>query len=379
MSSFYFTINTIQTSFTVFEESVRMLDGMLGSNETSRALSSVITLVRQELTQDNRFTPTERSAIGSIATLTRALTAFACLQTATHSRSLKEMKLRVVYDCTFLLTADGEASLGDIRFAGKEEEAFFADLRSESTSSPQSSRTTTATTTQDTNESEAEASLVLEKLEELCGGSEYSDQEDEDDLLPEAIRLVVEEVRARAAAGKLPKGGFPGMDIEFELASITTTTTTAKTTTSSSSKNSKGKFKGKGRRIARMTGGRLGGPAVPEVTSEDTRMDTTQDLSGEMIDVEMQDEWVEIGSTPSAGRSRTTSADQDLSAMSSSSIRVESQLEVYDDVLEIPGALNGDKESLATMSRQDTLDHPEESRQRLQVCSLSVHLKLSDS
>lgn len=372
MSSFYFTINTIQTSFTVFEESVRMLDGLLGSNETSRALSSVITLVRQELTQDTRFTPTERSSIGSIATLTKALTAFACLQTATHSRSLKEMKLRVVYDCTFLLTADGEASLGDIGLAGHEEGSFFPNLGSEFNPSPQRSRTTTASPTQDRNDSEDEASRVLEKLEELCGGSDDSDQEEEDDLLPEAIRLVVEEVRARAAAGKLPKGGFPGMDIDFELASVTTTTT-AKTTTTSMMKSSKGKFKGKGRRIARLTGGRLGSSSVSETRFEDKQMETSEDLSSEVVDEEMQDEWVEIGSTPSAGRSRTTSADQDLSSMPCSPMRTESQLEMSDGVSEIPGALNGEKESLATMSRQDTLDHPEESRQRLQVCCSSIH------
>ncbi|KWU45680.1 alpha/beta-hydrolase [Rhodotorula sp. JG-1b] len=102
MSGFYLTLNTIQTGFHAAEESVRMFDSILGSNESSRALSSIITLVRTELTrEDPRFEKRgKKGTISSLTALTKALTAFACLQMATHRRTLRELKQRVVYDCT---------------------------------------------------------------------------------------------------------------------------------------------------------------------------------------------------------------------------------------------------------------------------------------
>ncbi|GAA5914180.1 hypothetical protein JCM8208_003931 [Rhodotorula glutinis] len=124
MSGFYLTLNTISTGFSAAEESVRMLDSILGSNESSRALSSIITLVRNELTrEDPRFRPVglladqdedhdeqqrKAGAISNITALTKALTAFACLQTATHRRTLRELKMRVVYDCTVVV--EGQAT-----------------------------------------------------------------------------------------------------------------------------------------------------------------------------------------------------------------------------------------------------------------------------
>ncbi|GAA5863940.1 hypothetical protein JCM8547_005287 [Rhodosporidiobolus lusitaniae] len=131
MSGFYLTLNTLQTGFSAAEESVRLLDSILGSNESSRALSSIITLVRSELTrEDPRYSKhgagllgdierdddeqggegggengekPSKSTVASLTALTKALTAFACLQTATHRRTLKTLKLRVVYDCTVVV------------------------------------------------------------------------------------------------------------------------------------------------------------------------------------------------------------------------------------------------------------------------------------
>lgn len=119
MSGFYLTLNTLSTGFSAAEESVRMLDSILGSNESSRALSSIITLVRNELTrEDPRFRPVglladqkeehdeqqrKAGALSNITALTKALPAFACLQTATHRRTLRELKMRVVYDCTVVV------------------------------------------------------------------------------------------------------------------------------------------------------------------------------------------------------------------------------------------------------------------------------------
>ncbi|GAA6001778.1 lipase family protein [Rhodotorula paludigena] len=119
MSGFYLTLNTLSTGFSAAEESVRMLDSIFGSNESSRALSSIITLVRGELArEDPHFHPVglladekdgkkdeQRKAgtFSNVTALTKALTAFACLQTATHRRTLRELKLRVVYDCTVVV------------------------------------------------------------------------------------------------------------------------------------------------------------------------------------------------------------------------------------------------------------------------------------
>lgn len=126
MSGFYLTLNTIQTGFHAAEESVRLLDSILGSNESSRALSSIITLVRTEFTrEDPRFRPTgllleqegdddekrcKSGTLGGLAALTKALTAFACLQMATHRRTLRELKQRVVYDCTVVIDSRDDTS-----------------------------------------------------------------------------------------------------------------------------------------------------------------------------------------------------------------------------------------------------------------------------
>ncbi|GAA5979462.1 hypothetical protein JCM10908_002933 [Rhodotorula pacifica] len=129
MSGFYLTLNTIQTGFHAAEESVRMFDSILGSNESSRALSSIITLVRTELTrEDPRFRPTgliaeqdrevedkqrKKGTISSLTALTKALTAFACLQMATHRRTVRELKQRVVYDCTVVIDRQENANDAD--------------------------------------------------------------------------------------------------------------------------------------------------------------------------------------------------------------------------------------------------------------------------
>ncbi len=62
------------------EESVNAFDAIFGSNETSRSLSSIISLVRKELLQDPRFEAAGKSKVASWTALTKALTAFACLQ-----------------------------------------------------------------------------------------------------------------------------------------------------------------------------------------------------------------------------------------------------------------------------------------------------------
>ncbi|SPO39358.1 uncharacterized protein PSFLO_04839 [Pseudozyma flocculosa] len=100
MSSFYIASSSIQVGLAAADESVRTIDGIFGSNETSRALASFITLVRSEIRGDPRFA--DRGSLSILATLTKAITAFAVLQKSTYKRSARSMKMRVLYDCTVL-------------------------------------------------------------------------------------------------------------------------------------------------------------------------------------------------------------------------------------------------------------------------------------
>ncbi|WVQ99922.1 hypothetical protein IAU59_007065 [Kwoniella sp. CBS 9459] len=100
MSGFFITTGAIKTVHQAASESVAIFDGLFGSSESSRALSAIISMVRREVLHDER-----RGNIGVIASmtgLTKALTAFACLQAATWQRTSKRLKLKVLYDCTIL-------------------------------------------------------------------------------------------------------------------------------------------------------------------------------------------------------------------------------------------------------------------------------------
>lgn len=93
---------SIKTGAALAEESVQIFDGIFGSNETSRALSSFIDLVRKELTAG-----ADTSSVGglkTLAALTRSLTTFAVVQAATHRRTARGQRMKVLCDCTLLGT-----------------------------------------------------------------------------------------------------------------------------------------------------------------------------------------------------------------------------------------------------------------------------------
>ncbi|BEI85067.1 hypothetical protein CcaverHIS002_0504680 [Cutaneotrichosporon cavernicola] len=106
MSGFYLTANTVQGASFAAHESVTLFDSLFGSNESSRALSSIITLVRRELLEDDRFKAAEHGKVATLTALTKALTAFACLQNATWHSTAKRFKMKVLYDCTVLTSSD---------------------------------------------------------------------------------------------------------------------------------------------------------------------------------------------------------------------------------------------------------------------------------
>ncbi|WWC93611.1 hypothetical protein V866_000446 [Kwoniella sp. B9012] len=98
MSGFFFTSNLVNSAHTAAVESVALFDSLFGSNESSRSLSAIITMVKKEIIQDERSK--NKSTIATLSGLTKALTAFACLQVATWKRTSQRMKMKVLYDCT---------------------------------------------------------------------------------------------------------------------------------------------------------------------------------------------------------------------------------------------------------------------------------------
>ncbi|KAI9291100.1 alpha/beta-hydrolase [Neoconidiobolus thromboides FSU 785] len=93
MSSFHFFSNSFKSGLWLAEESVRVLDGLFGSTETSRALASIVMLVKREIYEDDEFLAGRLKNTNLIAALTKALTAFACLQNITTSKSGRELQL----------------------------------------------------------------------------------------------------------------------------------------------------------------------------------------------------------------------------------------------------------------------------------------------
>lgn len=94
MSGFSITSTAVKSVHHTARESVALFDNIFGSNESSRALSSIITMVRRELLHDERFKAKDKGTVASLTALTKALTAFACLQTATWQRTSKRLKMR---------------------------------------------------------------------------------------------------------------------------------------------------------------------------------------------------------------------------------------------------------------------------------------------
>ncbi|TIB06195.1 hypothetical protein E3P96_00699 [Wallemia ichthyophaga] len=93
-AGFYLTQKTLKTSFSLAEESVSVFDGIFGSNETSRALSAIISFMGKQ-----NEAPKHMSYLSWIVALTKAFTAFACLQSATQKRILESQNMKVVWDC----------------------------------------------------------------------------------------------------------------------------------------------------------------------------------------------------------------------------------------------------------------------------------------
>ncbi|KAI9497140.1 hypothetical protein BDB00DRAFT_805134 [Zychaea mexicana] len=113
LSGLQLTSQTVKSGFKTAEESVRIIDGIFGSNETSRAIASIITLVHKELMLDPEFELAQTGKVTMLAGLTKAMTAFAVLQYVTHKRMMKQTKFTVLWEGLVLEEGDSNSDDND--------------------------------------------------------------------------------------------------------------------------------------------------------------------------------------------------------------------------------------------------------------------------
>jgi len=118
MSGFVLVQSTISASLAVAEESVRLVDTMFGSNETSRALASIVMLVAKELSDEEDkswarwLTGGTRAAV--LARLTKTATLFACLQHHTFDKTKGDLMGKILWDVTVSSVEKEEIVAGEI-------------------------------------------------------------------------------------------------------------------------------------------------------------------------------------------------------------------------------------------------------------------------
>ncbi|KAF9275606.1 hypothetical protein BGZ68_010655 [Mortierella alpina] len=98
LSGLQLVSNTLTAGIRTAEESVRVVDGLFGSTETSKALAAVVGLVKKEVYEDQDFAITRAGKMAVLASITKAITVFACLQAATHKRTQKSVRAMLVYE-----------------------------------------------------------------------------------------------------------------------------------------------------------------------------------------------------------------------------------------------------------------------------------------
>ncbi|KAI8366570.1 hypothetical protein BD560DRAFT_447920 [Blakeslea trispora] len=111
LSGIQFTTQTIKSGLVAAEESVGIIDGIFGSNESSRAIASIISLVHRELMNDPEFALTKIGKVAILSGLTKAMTAFAVLQNVTHRRTMKQMKNAILWKGLVIEEEDTQALL----------------------------------------------------------------------------------------------------------------------------------------------------------------------------------------------------------------------------------------------------------------------------
>ncbi|KAI9142691.1 hypothetical protein BKA69DRAFT_1021469, partial [Paraphysoderma sedebokerense] len=101
LTTFHLTSSTIKFSLKAAEETVRVIDGLFGSTETSRALSAIVEIVKRELYEEHEgFLHNHTSKLSLLGGVTKAITAFACLQKRTRRRQHQRLQLEPIAEYT---------------------------------------------------------------------------------------------------------------------------------------------------------------------------------------------------------------------------------------------------------------------------------------
>lgn len=102
LTGFQLTSTTISTSLHAADESVRIIDGLFGSTETSRALAAVVQLVRREMFEDDDYSLAHAGTLTALGGIVKALTVFSCLQVVTWHRSGRDRVGPVIHEADFI-------------------------------------------------------------------------------------------------------------------------------------------------------------------------------------------------------------------------------------------------------------------------------------
>ncbi|KAJ3103380.1 hypothetical protein HDU97_010218 [Phlyctochytrium planicorne] len=119
--------SSVRFTMRAAQETVQIFDGIFGSTETSRALSALVQLIRDEMNElnDGRGSLPGQGVLGKtfgtivlMGSLTKALTAFACLQFMTSRRTMEMRRLTRLYE-GIVGDGVGEAFVGGAVGAGR--------------------------------------------------------------------------------------------------------------------------------------------------------------------------------------------------------------------------------------------------------------------
>ncbi|KAI9221345.1 hypothetical protein BC828DRAFT_405010 [Blastocladiella britannica] len=143
LTTFHLTSSTIKFSLTASEETVRVIDGLFGSTETSRALAAIVEIVKREMAAtDGHADADDLGPFGAFSTaskvailggVTKSVVAYACLQKLTARRRLAGLpvettfeflvdydRIRAADDMDLALDADNHAADDDAGLGGGE-------------------------------------------------------------------------------------------------------------------------------------------------------------------------------------------------------------------------------------------------------------------
>ncbi|KND00726.1 uncharacterized protein SPPG_03842 [Spizellomyces punctatus DAOM BR117] len=99
-TTFHLASSTIRFSLNAAEEFVQVLDGLFGETETSKALAAFVCLVKKELegTEEDLCLGSKYGRISALGQITKAMTAYCCLQYVNRNRWRNSLKLTAIFE-----------------------------------------------------------------------------------------------------------------------------------------------------------------------------------------------------------------------------------------------------------------------------------------